>query len=144
MNPEFKEASETPSPDTESSIEEQIEFDFYPEEEVIEVGNTKIIFREPTEEELPTREVPRADTGFIGQDFFGEGEQWVATTIGKSPTGNELQVTKRREGTGYVLRWSKRGELAAKFSGWYTTYEKAEEAARLLLSLMWEDARKAG
>ena len=145
VNPEFKEVLEIPSPDTEPSTKpEQQEFDFVPKEETIKVGNTTVVFREPTEEQLPTKAVPSADTGFVGQDFFSEGQEWQATSIGQSTTGNELQVVKRMGGDGYRLRWRDNGVVKAEFAGWYTTYQKAEEAARLHLALLWDEARRVG
>jgi hypothetical protein len=157
---EQKEVSETPSPVTESE-QLEMDFDFLPKEEaenegpsapeakkvkeeVIMAGDTKVIFREPTSEELPTQAVPQAHTGVIGQNFFSEGQEWQATVVGKSPSGNQLQITKRHDGTGYQLGWRNGGEVPARYSGWYTTYEKAETSARLHLAELWEVARKAG
>jgi hypothetical protein len=140
---ESEEVSEILSPDTEDSIEES--YDFIPKkEEVIKAGNTTVVFREPTEEQLPTKEVPMAQSGFIGKDYFSDMNEWQATVIGQTPNGNNLQITKRQEGTGYELSLRNGGSMPAKYSGWYTTYEKAEEAARLFLSLQWEEARTKG
>ena len=137
---EFEEVSETLSQDT--------EYDFIPKEvpkeEVIVAGKTKVIFREPTEEELPTKEVPMAESGFIGKDYFSDMNEWQATGVGKTPSGNIVQITKRHEGTGYELSLRNGGTMPAKYTGWYTTYEKAEEAARLFLSLQWDEARTKG
>lgn len=145
---EQEEVFETPSPDTEEP--EQLEFEFMPEEtvkepaeEIIQVGKTKVIFREPTEEELPSKAVPRADTGFIGQEFFSNAGEWTATVVGSSPNGNQLQVTKRPDGVGYVLGWRNGGTIPSKYAGWYTTFEKAEHTARIHLSELWDEARKA-
>lgn len=149
------EASEILSPDTDKQIDEQLEFDFLPQEEapaedeapkkeeVIQVGKTKVVFREPTEEELPTRAVTRADGGIIGQDFFSQDGEWTATVVGQSPNGNKLQVTKRPDGVGYILGWRNGGMVPSKYAGWYTTFEKAEHSARIHLSELWEEAREA-
>ena len=159
---ESEEVSEILSQDTEMVTEEEdvVSYDFLPsepfkeeatpkkaaskKEEVITTGQTKVIFREPTEEDLPTKEVPLAESGFIGKDYFSDMNEWQATVVGKTPSGNQLQITKRREGTGYELSLRNGGTMPAKYTGWYTTYEKAEEAARLFLSLQWEEARTKG
>jgi hypothetical protein len=144
VNPELKEAFETVSPDTENFDE----VPFVPPvvqpmvQEVFQVGDTKVVFREPTEAELPTKPVPNKDQGIIGQDFFGTGEDWQATSIGESPGGARLQVTKKPEGTGYILSWRDGGELPMHLRGWYTSYDRAEVAARGHLATLWEKARK--
>lgn len=132
----------------------ELDFDFIPKEaeeapeveapsreETITVGATKVVFREPTEEELPTRPRPREDTGFIGQDFFSNDGEWVATSVGQSPAGNALRVVKRRDGGGYELSWTS-GELPNHLRGWFTTFDKAEAAARVYLAGLWDEARK--
>ena len=136
----------TPSPVTEPGIDEpeQLEFEFMPQDEVIEVGDTKVVFREPTEEELPSREVSRADGGIIKSDFFTGDKEWAATVVGKSPAGASLQITKRREGTGYVLSYRDGGNVPNHLSGWFTTFDKAESAGRAYLAGLWDQARKAG
>lgn len=145
---EQKEVFETPSLGT----SDDVAYDFIdkeeatPEaktdtkEEVITSGKTKVIFREPTEEELPTAEVPRADGGFIGKNFFSDEQEWKSTLIGKTPNGAGLHITKRYEGVGYQLKFDG-GMLPAKLSGWYTTFDKAQTAARTYLSQSWDDAR---
>lgn len=111
--------------------------------EEFSVGETKVIFREPTEQELPREEVPRNDGGFIGKNFFTDDGEWKNTVIGKSPNGAELCVTKRLGGMGYELRYNG-GKLPTKLTGWFTSYDKAEEAARIYLAEMWDQARKQG
>lgn len=149
---ESKEASETLSPVTEPE-QVEIEYDFVPEEdshptrfpppspkeETITVGTTKVIFREPTEKELPTSPVAREDGGFIGKDFFTDANEWKSTLVGNTPNGAGVSIVKRPEGTGYKL--SSTGSLPESLKGWFTTYQKAEEAARVYLVGMWEKAR---
>ena len=132
---ESKEVFETPSPDT--------EFEFMPEE-VIEVGGTTVIFREPTEQQLPTSNVTRADGGIIGQNYFDSSNEWTATVIGESPRGAALQVTKRPNGVGYTISYRDGGNVPNDLSGWFTTYDKAEVAARAYLAGLWDQARKEG
>jgi hypothetical protein len=143
---EQEEVFETPSQDTEIPLEDQ--YDFLPQEEAAPDNAPKkqeeVTFREPTEEELPRERVARSDSGFIGQNFFGEGDDWVATVVGTSPTGNSLQVTKKQDGVGYQLNWRDGGSMPAHLTGWYTTFDKAEVAARVHLHELWEKARKAG
>jgi hypothetical protein len=142
MEPE--EVSEILSQDTE------VEYDFLPKEEEasgeeapaqeeITIGETKVIFREPTEQELPIERVPREDGGFIGQDFFTEDQEWKKTTIGKTPGGMEIAVIKRRDGVGYELSSGVNGgRLPSRLEGWFTTYDKAEVAARTYLHELWD------
>lgn len=109
------------------------------------MGNTTVKFiepepEEPTAEQRPLDQVPQANTGFIGQDFFTSDDQWAKTVIGELPGGKVVQVVKRAEGQGYEIQYQG-GNIPAELQGWFTTYEKAEGAARVYLASKWEESR---
>lgn len=135
---ESEEVSEILSQDTDTVLYDFV--DGVRKEEVITAGDTTAVFREPTEQDLPTGHIHREDTGYIGKDFFGDDENWKATVVGKSPAGAELAVTKRAIGNGYELMY-RRGTLPDSLRGWYTTFDKAAEAGRVYLAQLWEEAR---
>lgn len=85
------------------------------------------------------KEVPQnpEDSGPIGGDFFENTEvagEWHATVIGQTPGGKTLQVMKKRDGAGYVIAFNPGGELPKELDGVWTTYDRAEKAARLWLN----------
>lgn len=100
-----------------------------------------VIFKEPTDKQRPTSEVPPANEGVVGANFWKADDTWAATAIGETPTGNTLQAVKRADGSGYKLSLRDGGTLPAEFSGWYTSYSKAEEHGRLYLNKQWEEVR---
>ena len=99
---------------------------------------------EPTEEQLPKEEVPMAQQGYIGKDYFGD-DDWEATTIGEFPAGGLLSVVKDNTSSFYHLKKSN-GSVAQEYSGMYTSYDRAEKAARQYLATKWEEhnAKAAG
>lgn len=111
-------------------------------EEVIETTEATVTFREPTEEQLPTQIVPMDQIGYIGQNFFSDDDEWHSTVIGETPGGAQLQITKCPDTVGYEMSWRHGGEMPAALKGWYTSYSKAEVAARTYLHQLWAEARK--
>jgi len=100
---------------------------------------------EAQEESKPLRnDTPMAvqEDGRIGTDFWNNEDDWEATVIGESPNKRELQVAKRKEGSGYVLQWRQGGELPALYSGWYTSYDKARTAGFIYLNELRDAAAK--
>lgn len=124
MSQEPKEVSETPS-DT-----SDVDLSFMDEDKVK---------TEPTEEQRPHDSVRAAHEGSIGTNFFDQSEDWKATVIGETPGGAKVQVNKREDGTGYRISFHEGGTLPAELSGWFTTYDKAEQAARGYLNRKWEE-----
>ena len=78
----------------------------------------------------------------IGTDFWNHDDDWEATVIGESPNKKELQVAKRKEGSGYVLQWRSGGDLPALYSGWYTSFDKARSAGFVYLNELRDAAAK--
>ena len=126
---ETKEVLEQPS---------DIDTSFFPEDsEVLEKDGVTAAFVEPTEEQLPKEEVPMAQQGYIGKDYFGDDE-WEATTIGEFPMGGILSVVKDKTSSFYRLKKSN-GSVAQQYAGMYTSYDRAEKAAREYLAATWEE-----
>lgn len=94
-------------------------------EEVVQVEDTTVVFRE---------EVPMAEEGHIGGDFWNSDQEWAATQIGQTKGGKTVQVVKRSEGMGYEVNFREGGEKPAQLDGWFTSYDKAEQAARTYLN----------
>lgn len=91
------------------------------------VGDSTVVFQE----EAPMSATEGAK---IGSDFWDPDQEWVATSIGKTESGNEVQVIKRTGGSGYELRLKDGGHLPAIYTGWYTSYDKARDAATEFLN----------
>ena len=81
--------------------------------------------------------VPSAEIGGLRSSY--ESEEWVATVIGQTPTGGVLQVLKRSDGSGYKIGIQGGGRTPNNLEGWFTSYPKAEQAARLYLNQCWVD-----
>jgi len=99
---------------------------------------------EPAPEQNPTDKVPMADTGRVGQDFFNREEEWSATVLGETPEGKNLQVMKGKgnQSNGFYLGWREGlGDKPKEISGWFTSYDKAEQAGRVYLNKQWDEAR---
>lgn len=95
------------------------------------------VFKEPTEEQRPSDSVPQEHEGVIGTDFWNSEGDWAATVIGETPDGNKLQVMKRPDGVGYRIGWRNGGVVPPECEGWFTSYDKAEQAARTYLNKNW-------
>ena len=135
VSQEQKEVSETPS-DTSNDVD----LSFMDEDKVeeIEVGDTTVVFKEPTKEQRPKDTVRNEHEGTIGTDFWNPEGDWKSTVIGETPNGGRLQVMKREEGVGYRLAWQNGGVLPPECEGWFTSYDKAEQSARAYLNRIWE------
>lgn len=94
-----------------------------------EVAEAPEAYQDPGEVPMAEQEDARIDS-----DFWNQDDEWKATVIGETPTGNEVQVAKRPEGSGYILQLRKGGELPAAYKGWYTSYDKARDAGRVYLN----------
>ena len=108
------------------------------EPEIFTAGETTVIFKEESDTLNPKDTVPSKNTGTIGSDYFNSEDQWSATVVGETPTGNPLRIKKREGGSGYQLS-AEKGPLPARYQGWYTSYDKAEVDARLYLNQLWEE-----
>jgi len=83
------------------------------------------------------REIPQADTGRIGSNFFANpnnNEDWKETKIGTMPNGNSFYVTKKLDGHGYVIVQKPGANPPKELQGTYTSYFVAEREARTYLS----------
>lgn len=137
---EEKEASEQPSDVQEAQTEGEQEAPVA--EETFEVGDTKVVFKEPTEADNPTdRYISRTDTGRIGNNFFSSENEWEATVIGRTPSNKEMQVVKRSDGHGYTIQWRQGGQIPDELQGWFTSYDKASQAGLVYLNKMWDKER---
>lgn len=97
----------------------------------------------PTPEQNPTDKVSPAHTGTVDQDFFNKEEQWTATVIGELPTGETIQIKKKNDnaGAGFYVSYREGLKTVPKpYDGWYTSYDKAEQAARVFLNRSWDEA----
>jgi len=90
----------------------------------------------PSEEEAPwdiaglDKEVPNADTGRIGGDFFNSDKEWKETLIGKLPDGGSIFVKKNKVGSGYTIIKKPGSHPPKELEGSYTSYFVAEREAR--------------
>lgn len=83
----------------------------------------------------PVAQNPK-DAGPIGNDFWNKDKdgEWHATVIGETPGGKTLQVMKKKDGAGYLIAFNPGGELPRVLQGTWTSYDRAEKAARLWLN----------
>ena len=97
---------------------------------------------EPTKEQNPTDRVSQEQQGIIGQDFFGTDDVWKATVLGQLPSGEHLQVMKRKENSMYYLGYREGlKKVDQSIQGSYTSFEKAEQAGRVYLNRVWDEQR---
>lgn len=97
--------------------------------------------REPTPEQNPTEKVQHDNEGAIGHDFFDRDNQWQAAVLGELPTGKTLQVKQKKDnsGTGFYLCYREGLEkVPPQIGGWFTSYDKAEQAGRTYLNQQWD------
>lgn len=72
--------------------------------------------------------------GNISSDFWDQDHEWVATKIGETRDGKTVQVVKRNDGMGYEVNFREGGAKPSDMEGWFTSYDKAEQAARAYLN----------
>ena len=94
-------------------------------EEVIPVGDAEVVFKTDPDDIVQAVD----DDARVGSDFWTDDGDWKATVVWTTPGGADLQVVKRSEGAGYKLQYSTGGVLPGIYSGWYTSFDKAKEAA---------------
>lgn len=141
QNQETKEASDSPSssgwfeeaPDPIVETDEKMIVSEEGEvQDFVEALNT------PTEEQNPTDKVEQKQEGIIGQDFFDKNNEWSATVLGELPTGEHLQVMKRAEHGYYLAYREGLKSVPREIQGWWTNYDKAEQAGRVYLNQLWD------
>jgi len=109
-----------------------------PENEPVDHGEE--VYGKPNEPYLPNP-VPPAEEGPHTSDYFNPDGDWHKTKLGETPEGKEVFVAKRKDGTGYTLRYNK-GVMPADIHGsWWTTYRRAEEAGRFYLNKLHSNAQ---
>ena len=69
----------------------------------------------------------------VGSDFWDHDGDWKSTAVGS--IGNKtLHIAKRSDGSGYKLQFAEGGDLPPLYSGWYTSFDKAQNAAQEYLN----------
>ena len=144
MKTASKEASEQPSEG--AGLEqpsEQLDLSFEPDTEVETVQSEAGVATFVEKQDF-SKETPMDSEGYIGGDYWDDGE-WKPSEVGRTPNGAILQIIKTKEGHWYKLQFQGSGELPMEYRGLYTSYSKADVAARRYLATRWskEDAKAA-
>lgn len=105
-----------------------------------EGDQVEVVFKEP--EQDFTKQIQGEAEGAVTSDFWNT-EGWAATEVGETPNGNLLQIVKREGGAGYRLGLRNGGVLPNEMTGWYTSFQKAEDAGRIWLAQEWDKANAA-
>lgn len=106
----------------------------------VEGEPTEVVFKEP--EQDFSQEIKQEAEGIVGSNFW-DNSDWAATAIGETPNGNVLQIVKREDGAGYKLGLRNGGNLPNEMTGWYTSFQKTEDAGRIWLAQEWDKANAA-
>lgn len=91
---------------------------------------------------IPVQKNPQGD-GPIKADYFNDEGDWHATVIGLTPNGKRVQVMKDPASSFYTIAFAPGGEMPVELKGKFTSYDRAEQHARVWLSAQYGKAASA-
>jgi hypothetical protein len=107
------------------------------------VGDATVVFVEDVPDFSERVGMDPEIGGPIRSDFFDEENDWRATKIGETVNGKTVQIMKEPETPFYRIAFAPGGELPKELQGSYTSYDRAEQHARIWLSEHYAQAADA-